>query len=326
MFEFEWPWIFLLLPLPWLIKQLMAPVQLSRQSALEVPFINAVEYAQGRTGAATFAQSHWQFVLMFLVWCLLLAAAAKPLWVGDPILQQREGRDLMLAVDLSESMQERDFTLDDQVINRLLATKIVASDFIDRREGDRVGLILFGDEVYLQAPLTHDRETVKQLLSEAEIGLAGKATAIGDAIGLAIKRFKELGNEQRVLILITDGTNTAGALDPVKATELAVAENLKIYTIGIGRDKSQRGIFSRFVGTPELDERTLLYIAQQTGGQYFRATNLQQLAQIYQHLNQLEAIEQDDDYYRPKASLFQWPLLAAMLLWCLIVFVQWRLA
>jgi Ca-activated chloride channel family protein len=265
--------------------------------------------------------------LAFLSWCLLLAAAARPQWLGEPVPQQLEGRDMVLAIDLSESMLEKDFVLGDQVINRLLATKVVAGDFIERRQGDRIGLILFGEQAYMQAPLTHDRTTVKQLLEEAQIGLAGKATAIGDAIGLAVKRFREMDNEQRILILLTDGTNTAGALEPEKATELAAAEGLKIYTIGIGAEQRQRGLLgSLFSARSDIDEAGLKAIAEQTGGRYFRARDLDQLAEIYQLLDQLEPVEQDADYFRPVTSLYQWPLLAAALLLALLALLQQRRA
>jgi len=325
MFEFAWPWLFLLLPLPWLVRRFASPLSQSQQSGLEVPFIDALERAAGRESAAILKSSLPMLLLAYLAWCLLLVAAARPQWLGEPVPQQLEGRDMVLAVDLSESMLQKDFVLGDQVINRLLATKVVAGDFIERRQGDRIGLILFGEQAYMQAPLTHDRTTVKQLLEEAQIGLAGKSTAIGDAIGLAVKRFREMNNPQRILILMTDGTNTAGALEPQKATELAAAENLKIYTIGIGSEQRQRGLLgSLFNNGSEIDEATLREIAQKTGGRYFRARDIDQLAEIYQLLDELEPVEQDADFFRPVVSLYQWPLLAALLLLGLVAMLQQR--
>ncbi|MEH6578919.1 MAG: VWA domain-containing protein [Amphritea sp.] len=324
MFELAWPWLLLLAPLPWLVRRFAPPANISAQSGLQVPFINALEKAVGESREPLRNNSLWLNLLVSLAWLSLLLSAANPQWLGEPVPQQLKGRDMVLAVDLSESMLERDFVLGDQLINRLAATKAVASDFIERRQGDRIGLILFAEQAYVQAPLTHDRQTVKQLLAEAQIGLAGKSTAIGDAIGLAVKRFKELGNEQRVLLLITDGTNTAGAIEPKKATELAVAEGLKVYTIGIGRDRSQRGLLGSLLGggSPELDEATLTYIAEQTGGRYFRARDLDQLAEIYQLLDELEPVEQDADFFRPVESLYQWPLLAGLLMLALAVLLQ----
>ncbi|WP_027857332.1 vWA domain-containing protein [Marinobacterium jannaschii] len=325
MFEFAWPWLFLILPLPWLVRRYGRPMSISRQSGLEVPFIAAMEQATGHSRGTALSGSLPLLVLASLSWCLLVSAAARPQWLGEPVPQQLEGRDMVLAIDLSESMLEKDFVLGDQLINRLLATKVVAGDFIERRQGDRIGLILFGEQAYMQAPLTHDRTTVKQLLEEAQIGLAGKATAIGDAIGLAVKRFREMDSQQRILILMTDGTNTAGALEPEKATELAAAEGLRVYTIGIGAERQQRGLLgSLFSAGSEIDEASLRAIAETTGGRYFRARDLDQLAEIYQLLDELEPVQQDADYFRPVSSLYQWPLLAAALLLAVIALLQQR--
>lgn len=326
MFDLALPWLLLLAPLPWLVRRFASTAHHSRQSALQVPFIETMEQAVGQSASGKRRSDLWITIIAYLAWCLLLVAAARPEWLGEPVAQQREGRDMMLAIDLSESMLEEDFQLGNQLINRLIATKVVAGDFIERRQGDRIGLILFGEQAYLQAPLTYDRKTVKQLLDEAQIGLAGKRTAIGDAIGLAVKRFKEMHNEQRVLVLITDGTNTAGSIEPDKATELAAAEGLKIYTIGIGRDRSQRGLLSQFFGggTSEIDEATLQHIAEKTGGRYFRARDLEQLSEIYSLLNELEPIAQDDDFYRPVVSLYQWPLAGGIMLLGLTGLLQRR--
>ena len=172
------------------------------------------------------------------MWVLAVVAAARPQFVGEPVALPMTGRDLLLSVDLSGSMEEQDFQLNGEWVDRLTALKSVATDFIERRVGDRVGLILFGREAYLQAPLTFDRATVSTLLDESVIGLAGKETAIGDSIGLAIRTLEDAGVEQgrRVLILLTDGANTAGAVEPRKAAELAAQRKLVIYTIGIGAD------------------------------------------------------------------------------------------
>lgn len=324
MFEFEWLWLLLLTPLPLLVYRLAPAANREFDSALQVPFIDQLESVADQQSGLLVNPDRLPWVLMFLCWVFVLLAASRPQWVGDPIPQTLEGRDLMLAIDLSESMLERDFVVSGQRVDRLTATKAVASDFLDRREGDRLGLILFGDEVYVQAPLTHDRATVKQLLSEAQIGLAGKATAVGDAIGLAVKRFKEMENPQRVLILLTDGTNTAGELSPLKAAEIAAEEEVRIYTVGIGRESSGGLMGSFFSRSSELDEKTLTKIAQLTGGQYFRARDIDELSSIYTLLDELEQIEQDDDFYRPIVPLFQWPLGAGILCWALLLLIRWR--
>jgi len=207
-------------------------------------------------------------------------------------------------------------------VDRLTATKTVADAFIGRRNGDRIGLILFGSNAYVQAPLSFDRKTVRRLLDEAVIGLAGKATAIGDAIGLATKRLHEgetAASNEQVLILLTDGVNTAGAVSPLQAAELAASRGLTIYTIGIGADAMMIESFfgSRQVNpSAELDEKTLTDIAEKTGGRYFRAHNSDELQQIYRLIDQLEPVEKDKQAYRPRHSLFIWPLAVALLLAC----------
>jgi Ca-activated chloride channel family protein len=227
------------------------------------------------------------------------------------------GRDLLLSVDLSGSMEEQDFQLNGQWVDRLTALKSVATGFIERRVGDRVGLILFGREAYLQAPLTFDRETVSTLLDESVIGLAGKETAIGDSIGLAIRTLEDAGVEQgrRVLLLLTDGANTAGAVEPRKAAELAAQRKLVIYTIGIGADSlTVRSLFGLREINPsaDLDEETLTAIAQLTGGRYFRARDTAEFEEIYKVLDELEPAESDERGFRPIRELFHWPLGAAV--------------
>ncbi|MCI0667111.1 MAG: VWA domain-containing protein [Methylococcaceae bacterium] len=315
MFEFAWPWSFLLLPLPWLLRVTVPPAKIEESAALKVPFFYEFENTPG--GGRRTGFKPWQFVFALIVWCLLVLASARPQWLGEPIPQSVSGRDLLMAVDLSGSMQERDFLIGDTPIDRLSATKRVASQFIERRAGDRIGLILFGDQAYLQAPLTFDRTTVATFLDEAAIGLAGEKTAIGDAIGLAVKRLRNNPSNQRILILLTDGANTAGLVSPLKAAELAKHEGLKIYTIGIGADEM---IIRDFFGSrrvnpsADLDEKTLTGIAGQTGGRYFRARDIRELETIYGLLDRLEPVEKDQQYYRPKIALYFWPLGLALIL------------
>ncbi|MCV6627982.1 MAG: VWA domain-containing protein, partial [Cellvibrionaceae bacterium] len=212
MFEFAWLWAFALLPLPWLVRRFAPAAKVEQQAGLQVPFIDNLAAVAAQSASSGTLSERGPLLLGVLVWACLVTAVAKPQWLGEPIPQPLSGRDIMLAVDLSESMLESDFVIDRQRVDRLTATKVVAGDFIERREGDRVGLLLFADQAYLQAPLTRDRATVRQLLDEAQVGLAGRATAIGDVIGLAVKRFKTLQSSQRILVLMTDGENTAGAL------------------------------------------------------------------------------------------------------------------
>ena len=313
MLEFLWIWVFLLLPLPLLVWLLPAVKQASI-TTVKVPFFNHFWQSLSSINQQT---KWWLKLLAIITWLLLLVAAAKPVWVGDAIALPVEGRDLMMAVDVSGSMQEKDMKINGREVDRLTMIKYVAGDFIERRKGDRIGLILFGQQAYLQTPLSFDRKTVKTLLDESIIGIAGKATAIGDAIGLAVKRVRKTTDNNRILILLTDGQNTAGEIQPLKAAELAQKEGLKIYTIGIGADEVyRRTIFGNRRVNPslDLDEATLRKIAQMTGGQYFRARNTKDLNKIYAMLDELEPLAKEDQFYRPTEDLFYYPLALSMLL------------
>jgi len=246
-------------------------------------------------------------VLAILVWLLLLVTAARPQFIGDTVRQAISGRSLMMAVDISGSMDEQDMIISGRRMSRLNAVKIVAGDFIEKREGDHLGLILFGSQAYLQAPLTFDRKTVVTLLEESFISLAGRSTAIGDAIGLAVKRLREEDEKNRVLILLTDGTNSAGNVEPLKAADLAAQEKVKIYTIGVGSQRSR-----------DLDEATLNAIASKTQGRYFRANNVSDLLKIYELLDQIEPVSQDELSYRPIQELYYYPLAFALFISALI--------
>jgi len=325
MIHFDWPWVAVLLPLPLIMRFLLRPVEFNETAALRVPFFQEVQQ-QSSLSRPSINNSRL-LLLAVLAWLLLVLAAMRPQWLGEFVEIPVSGRDLMLAVDLSGSMEERDFVIKDKQVDRLTATKWVAGQFIERRVGDRLGLILFGEQAYLQTPLTFDRKTVKTLLYEAAIGLAGQSTAIGDAIGLAVKRLREREEQSRVLILLTDGANTAGAVQPLAAAELAAREGLKIYTIGIGADEMiVRSIFgSRRVNpSAELDEKTLRAIADKTGGRYFRARDTEELEQIYALLDELEPIEKDVQRFRPQSALFYWPLALALLLFSLFTWLRYR--
>ena len=309
MIEFEWPWVFAIFPLPLILRWLLPAASTENSAALKLPFEDGLGSVDSTPQYLFLARI--LFWLSVLIWVLLVVASARPKWVGEPIQQSVSGRDLLMAVDLSGSMQVEDFVVGQQQVDRLTATKQVASDFIRRRTGDRIGLILFGDQAYLQTPLTFDRETVNTLLGEAVIGLAGEKTAIGDAIGLAVKRLRRNNTNQRVLILLTDGANTAGSVSPLQAAELAASEGLKIYTIGIGADEMMvRDFFGtrRVNPSTDLDEKTLTAIAERTGGRYFRARDTNELATIYDILDTMEPVEKENQYYRPRTELFVWPL------------------
>jgi Ca-activated chloride channel family protein len=214
-------------------------------------------------------------------------------------------------------MQVEDMQINGRTVNRLDMLKVLLGDFIERRTGDRLGLILFGDDAYMQTPMTFDRKTVQQMLDEAVLGLVGKQTAIGDAIALAVKRFDTKKDSNRVLLLLTDGQNTAGKITPEQALELAVAKDITIYSVGIGADVMiQNSIFGKRQINPssELDEESLQQLASETGGYYFRARDSKDMSEIYELLDALEPIEQDQQQMRPLTALFYWPLTIALLL------------
>ena len=310
MMQFDWPWIFALLPLPWLLRFLLPRASDSNEAALQVPYLQDFQLSSQAVTRRGFRR--WPLLIYTLAWLCLLLAAARPQWIGEAIELPVSGRDLMLAIDLSGSMGQG-FNNNFRSVTKLQATRVVAGEFIEKRVGDRIGLILFGEQAFVQAPLTFDRTTVKILLDEAVVNLAGQATAIGDAIGLAVKRAGENDNEEKVLILLTDGVSNAGAITPEKAAELAASKGMKIYTIGIGNR------FSR-----DLNEATLKTVAETTGGRYFRAHDVEELQQIYALLDQLEPVEKQTRSYRPTWSLFYWPLAAALALAGLLGLARWR--
>ena len=313
MISLAWPWLLLLLPLPWLVQRYMPAAPPRTGKALRLPFLG--ELSAGRAHAGV-GHDGRRYRLAWLVWALLVLAAAQPRWLGEPVRLPVAGRDLMLAVDVSGSMEQQDYRLNGRAVNRLDMVKSVAGQFIERREGDRLGLILFGSRAYLQTPLTYDRATVRTMLDEAVIGLAGRDTAIGDAIAVAIKRLREQAQEHRVLILLTDGANTVGNIGPIDAARIAARAGVRIYTIGIGG--GQPGLRTRFgiltQRGSDLDPVTLQAIAVETGGRYFEATDTTELAQVYQELDSLEPSVRESLSLRPMRALFVWPAGAALLI------------
>lgn len=286
-----------------------------RAAAVRVPFFSEVHRLETRAQKTPASRIH--IAAATLAWVLLVLAASRPQWVGDAQAVGVTGRDLLLAVDISESMRMEDLEIDGQPADRLQVVKQLAAEFISRREGDRIGLVLFGSRPYLQVPLTFDLDTVQVLLAESEIGIAGKQTAIGDAIGLAVKHFRGGQSEQRVLVLLTDGANTTGELAPLQAAELGAKTGLTIYTIGVGAEElAVRGIFGvrRINPSADLDETTLRGIADATGGQYFRARDSAALAGVYRELDRLEPAAVESQSLRPTAELFFWPLALAVII------------
>jgi Ca-activated chloride channel family protein len=325
-----------LAPLPWLVRR-FAPPASSQAPALRAPFFEEwQQLSVGQSGRRS-RTALLPLAGLWLLWLLLLLAAARPVWIGEAIELPNSGRDLMLAVDISGSMRIEDMQLGQVTARRIDAVQQLGAEFISRRSGDRLGLILFGSNAYVQSPLSFDTATVKRFLQEARIGFAGQETAIGDAIGLAVKRLRERPAESRVLILLTDGQDTASEVKPLDAARLAADIGIRIYTIGIGADSmTVPGLFGSSFGSrqvnpsAELDEASLQEIARLTGGQYFRARNPRELANIYQLLDQLEPVEQQAAVYRPRLALGYVPLVGALgcsfllALWQVLRHVSWR--
>lgn len=288
---FAWPWCFLILPLPWLLRRLLPPAE--RGQALRVPSLPAMAgSAVGRRRAS------W---LAALAWLLLVVAAARPLAPDDTHPQPVSGRDLLLAFDVSASMATADMSLGGRPVARLAAARRFAADFLARRAGDRVGLIVFGKQAYLHTPLTFDLDAVHAALASVEVGLAGRETALGDAIALAVKYLQDTPAPQRVLVLVSDGANTAGTLSPQRAAWLAQRGALRIHAVGIG-------------GGQGIDEETLKGIAERSGGLYLRATDADGLTEFWRRVAAIEPGAGRGAPLRPARELYAWPLALALLL------------
>ncbi|MBZ0088252.1 MAG: VWA domain-containing protein [Thermomonas sp.] len=305
---FAWPWLLAAAILP-LLAWWLLPAGASRDPALRAPWVQRLpEVAAGTRGRSAARRFPW---LLLCAWLLLCVAAARPQRLGPPVAPPQVGRDLMLGLDLSASMSEEDMELGGRSVDRLTAAKAVLADFLDRREGDRIGLIVFGDRAYALTPLTLDRNSVRQQLDDTWLGLAGRATALGDAIGLATKRLQAQPVGQRVLILLTDGVSNTGVLDPQRAARIASDAGVRIYTIAFGGSGSAVSLFGfRFAlgGGEEVDESGLRKIADLTGGRFYRARATDELAGIYSEINRLEPIKRAGLPQRPKIELYPWPL------------------
>jgi Ca-activated chloride channel family protein len=310
---FAWPWLLLALPLPWIVRWLLPPARQSG-AALKVPYGTRLDTIATQAGHA---HARGVGMLAWLAWILLCVAAARPQQLGELVRPPQAGRDLMLAVDLSGSMSDEDMQLGGGLVDRLTAAKAVLADFLDRRSGDRVGLIVFGQKAYALTPMTLDLDTVREQLDDSVVGLAGRETAIGDAIGLAVKRLRsqppqQTDSKQHVLILLTDGVNTAGMLDPLKAAELARDNGVRIHAIAFGGEGGGLSVFGIPLHLPgggeDIDEATLKRIAGLTGGKEFRARDTEQLAGIYAEIDRLEPVKRSGQSVRPRIERYPWPL------------------
>jgi len=321
MLTFAHPWLILLLPLPWLIRQIL-PTHHERKAAVRVPFLQRLSKLAGLepgNNVAIASRPLSQWLMLASVWILLIAAITRPQWLEEPIIKELPMRDLLVAVDLSGSMEATDFTdSDGNSVDRLTAVKQVLYEFLARRDGDRVGLILFGSAAFVQVPFTDDLDVVSELLSEAQIRMLGPRTMLGDAMGLAINLFERSEVEERVMIVLTDGNDTGSLIPPERAAEIARDNGVVVHTIAIGDPTS--------VGEQALDEVTLKNIATTTGGGYFHANDRHELEAIYDHLDEINPRQVETQSYRPIIDLYHWPLAAGILISLLyLVFLELRL-
>lgn len=316
MFNFAWPWLFTLLPLPWLLYRVLPPAR-PEHSAIFTPFFNDLQrlHTQQRR---LFSSSLSRGLSLACIWLLLLCAAARPQLTLQEQQLHQQGRDLLLAIDLSDSMQQRDMGSDAKPLSRLEFVKQFARQLIEQRPQDRIGLILFASQAYLLTPLTFDHATLLHWLDSAEPGMAGHNTAIGDAIGLSIKRLRDQPAKHKVLLLITDGAHNSGVMPPITATHLAATHNIKIYPLGVGRQASEHSTPSPH----DLDEPLLRDIAQLTRGRYLRLDSLQNSGQVIEQLAQLERATHPNIQYQVRA-LHSWPLTAALLLSLALAGLNW---
>lgn len=315
MFELALPWALVILPLPIALWFLLPRAKIKLPTALKVPFFDAMLGIVEHEKRSMSAQS--LLIIPLLIWILIVFALAGPRWIGEARPITREGHNIMMALDLSGSMEIPDMLLHGRPASRLAVVKRAASQFVQDRTGDRIGLILFGTRAYLQTPLTYDRHSVLMRIDDATAKLAGPTTSIGDAVGLAVKRLDNVPKKGRVIILLTDGANNSGVLNPLKAAELAKDDGIKIYTIGLGSESDPRAMTNNFPfqnASADLDETTLQKMAEMTGGRYFRATDTETLQAIYQTINKLETVDQEDTTVRPQKDYYPWLVGLALLL------------
>lgn len=323
MLDFQYPWLALLLPIPammlWILPRLcrVSHTAEEQSTVLAHPFLEVLEASFSASTPTEPPSERLQTILRILTWCLLVLALMNPRWMEEHTEVATEGYDLMLAVDTSRSMEALDFSVQGQRVSRMAVIKGVLGRFVEQRSGDRVGLILFGESAHVQAPMTHDASAIKIMLDNTMPRMAGDSTAIGDAIGLAVKKLRERPAESRILILVTDGENTAGSLPPIEAAKMADHYKIRIYTIGVGSkglvpfpEKDGKIVQTRM----EIDETLLTQVAQMTGGAYFRATDTQALEGIYQQINNLEKTKAESRSVMVPHSLYRWPLGLALFL------------
>ncbi len=309
MYTLSYPWLLLLVLLPPLLRRLLPSYREPRQ-ALGVPWFQRMADLLGQKpskGAVVTQARLFELLFLWLLWAILVLAIARPQYLEPPVSRVVPTRDLMLLVDLSGSMETKDFTnANGETVDRLSAVKEVLDEFLTRREGDRVGLIVFGNAAFTQVPFTQDLEASRILLEETTVRMAGPRTAFGDAIGLGITLFEQSEVEERVIIALTDGNDTGSRVPPPEAAKIANDKGITIHVIGVGDPAA--------VGEEKLDEDVLQGVASTTGGRYFHAADRDQLQEIYTELDRIDTREVETATYRPRIDLFHWPLAAFLAL------------
>lgn len=328
MIRFANPQMFWLLLVPLCVYYILPAVKQMYGDALKVPFVGELAEIENQTKLkdklrAQIKVPYFRILLLTIIWGLLLAALARPQWAGEPMRIKNEGRDILLVVDISNSMQERDFAYQGRYYDRLSAVKHVVSQFVDKRTEDKIGLVLFGTRAYLQVPLTYDKQSLKDVLAATDAGMAGNSTSIGDAVGVALKNMPIEDKSSKIIILLTDGENNDGSISMPQAVELAADENVKIYTVGVGNDEVSfwGGLFS-MPRDSGLDEAGLKKLAQTTAGTYFRAKDVSSLQKIYEQIDKLEPQTQEGRYVQETKDLFYIPTIAALLLFMLLIMIM----
>lgn len=308
------PWILLLLPAPLLVWRFLPPYRDS-VPAIRIPFFRTVTQAAGleaQQGAVILRRSRFQMAVAIVVWALLVLALARPERLGDPIVIETAARDMVLALDISGSMDERDFVARDGTrLQRLEAVKSVMRQFITERDGDRIALIIFGTKAFVQAPFTEDLQSLAGFLDQTIVGMAGPNTALGDAIGLTIRTFESSDVDQRLMILLSDGADTSSRMTPVNAAALAAERGVTIYTIGVGDPEGS--------GEDRVDLGALEDIASRTGGQFFYASDETALDEVYGQIDTQNPRKVETTSYRPTEDLAHIPLAMALVLILLAV-------
>lgn len=313
MTHFVYPWLLILLPLPFVLPHVLPKAGMKNQDALKIPFFDALTALPSKNRSVFSGGSGMRKIFGVLVWILLSVSAARPQWTGEPVSLPVEGRNIFLVLDVSGSMAEKDFEDGRFFISRWEAVKRVAKDFIQKRSGDRIGVVLFGSRAYRFLPLTPDLNTAAQMLDEAGVGLAGTQTAVGDGLLLALKELANEPEKSKVVILLSDGVANAGKVRPDGAATVAAKEKVKVYTIGAGSEPVEFGGFFGTLGAggAEIDEESLKRIAQMTGGAYFRAADYKALQSVYKTIDALEPVKKEDLFVRPVKELYYFPLAGA---------------